>query len=317
MVLTITEHDPNAWSGRIPNRRYCGTAGITLMSSDMNSPSVGRPPIHQGTGEPILLLHPFLCSQNVWRTVADQLADTGRFEVFAPTMAGHHGGPTVGSWIMDTAMLVDHVERQLDELGWDTAHVVGNSLGGWVAFELERRGRARSLTAISPAGGWTKYSPTKFETIFKFLAGGPALLAARLLGPRILNLPFARRLATLPVSGPADGPSEADLLALVQDATHCHAYIALLIKTLTAPGLLELAEIRTPVQLVLCEKDRVFPTPRGNRHFTENLPAGSTIHRLDGYGHIPMLEAPGVITELITEFVDANTTSLREAPPAG
>ena len=50
-------------------------------------------------------------------------------------------------------MLADHVERQLDQLGWDTAHIVGNSLGGWVAFELERRGRARTVTGIAPAGG--------------------------------------------------------------------------------------------------------------------------------------------------------------------
>ena len=33
-----------------------------------------REPIHAGTGEPVLLLHPFLCSQNVWNTVADDLA---------------------------------------------------------------------------------------------------------------------------------------------------------------------------------------------------------------------------------------------------
>ena len=45
-----------------------------------------REPIHAGTGEPVLLLHPFLCSQNVWNTVADDLAATGRFEVYAPTM---------------------------------------------------------------------------------------------------------------------------------------------------------------------------------------------------------------------------------------
>ena len=50
-----------------------------------------RAPIHVGSGEPILLLHPFLCSQAVWRTVADQLADTGRFEVFAPTMVAGAG----------------------------------------------------------------------------------------------------------------------------------------------------------------------------------------------------------------------------------
>ena len=110
-----------------------------------------RAPIHLGSGEPVLLLHPFLISQLVWEDVAQQLADTGRYEVFAPTMAGHNGGPASGTWFLSSAVLADHVERQLDELGWDTAHIVGNSLGGWVAFELERRGRARTVTGIAPA----------------------------------------------------------------------------------------------------------------------------------------------------------------------
>lgn len=276
-----------------------------------------RAPIHVGSGEPILMLHPFLCSQNVWRTVADQLADTGRFEALAPTMMGHHGGVKAHSWFLDTAALVDDVERRMDALGWSTAHIVGNSLGGWVAFELERRGRARTLTAIAPAGGWSQHSPTKYETVLKFLLGGPALIAARLLGPRILELPFARRLATLPVSGPADGPSHPDLVALVEDATHCTAYVQLLVKTLRLPGLLELANVAVPTHLVLCEKDRVFPSPRGTKYFVDNLPTEAHVTRLDGLGHIPMLEAPGVITELIADFIDEHTEPHRQAPPAG
>jgi pimeloyl-ACP methyl ester carboxylesterase len=275
-----------------------------------------RDPIHVGSGEPILLLHPFLCSQNVWNTVAGQLADTGRFEVLAPTMLGHHGGRRAGSWFLDTTALVDDVERRMDDLGWQTAHVVGNSLGGWVAFELERRGRARTLMAIAPAGGWGQHSVTKYETVLKFLLGGPALVAARLLGPRIIDLPFARRLATLPVSGPADGPSHPDLINLVDDATHCTAYWQLLVETLRLPGLLELANVAAPTQLVLCEKDRVFPHPRGARHFVTHLPAHTKVTRLEGLGHIPMLEAPGIITELIADFVDANTEPERAAPPA-
>lgn len=276
-----------------------------------------RDPIHVGSGEPILLLHPFLCSQNVWRTVADQLADTGRFEVLAPTMPGHNGGRRTSSWLLETSALVDDVERRMDELGWETAHIVGNSLGGWVAFELERRGRARTLTGIAPAGGWPQHAATKYETVLKFILGGPALIAARLIGPRIIDLPFVRRIATLPVSGPADGPSHPDLVALVDDATHCTAYMQLLIKTLRLPGLLELAEVDVPTHLVLCEMDRVFPTPRGNRYFLDNLPRDTKVTRLPGRGHIPMLEAPGVITELIADFVDANTEPERVAPPAG
>jgi pimeloyl-ACP methyl ester carboxylesterase len=276
-----------------------------------------REPIHLGSGEPILMLHPFLCSQAVWRTVADQLAETGRFEVLAPTMVGHHGGPRATSWFMDTADLVDDVERRMDEVGWQTAHIVGNSLGGWVAFELERRGRARTLTAIAPAGGWSQHSSTKYETVLKFLLGGPALIAARLLGPRILELPFGRRVATLLVSGPADGPSHPDLVALVDDATHCTAYVQLLVKTLRLPGLLELASVAAPTHLVLCEKDRVFPSPRGTKYFIENLPTDARVTRLEGLGHIPMLEAPGRISELIADFVDEHAEPQRQAPPAG
>lgn len=276
-----------------------------------------RAPIHVGSGTPILLLHPFLCSQNVWVTVADQLAETGRFEVLAPTMVGHHGGPRATSWFLDTAALVDDVERRMDELGWDTAHIVGNSLGGWVAFELERRGRARTLTGVAPAGGWGQHSATKYETVLKFLLGGPALIAARLIGPRIIDLPFVRRIATLPVSGPADGPSHPDLVNLVEDATHCTAYVQLLVKTLRLPGLLELANVAVPTHLVLCEQDRVFPTPRGNKYFLDHLPRDTKVTRLPGLGHIPMLEAPGVITELIADFVDEHTEPTRAVPPAG
>jgi pimeloyl-ACP methyl ester carboxylesterase len=273
-----------------------------------------REPIHLGSGEPILLLHPFLCSQEVWSTVGQQLADTGRFEVFAPTMVGHHGGPGARTWLLDTHVFADEIERQLDALGWADAHIVGNSLGGWVSFELERRGRARSLTAIAPAGGWTDLSPVKFEIVAKFLAGGPALLAARLFGAeRILRLPFARRIATLAVSGPADGPRHPELVTLIDDATHCPAYFQLLIKSLTAPGLKELANALAPVQLVTCELDRVLPHPRYSRHFVENLPASTQVSQLAGVGHIPMLEAPGVITELITDFVDQHTASATDA----
>ncbi|WP_099020452.1 alpha/beta fold hydrolase [Mycolicibacterium palauense] len=267
-----------------------------------------REPLHLGTGEPVLLLHPFLCSQQVWSTVAHRLAGTGRFEVTAPTMVGHYGGPRADRWLLDTHVFADAVERHLDELGWETAHIVGNSLGGWVSFELERRGRARTITAIAPAGGWTRYSPVKFEVVGKFVAGGPVLLAARLIGAPILRLPFARRIATLAVSGPADGPSDADLLSLMRDATHCPAYIQLLVKTLLAPGLQELEHAKAPVHLVTCEHDRVVPHPRFSRHFTDNLPPTSRMSLLEGVGHIPMLEAPEVIGDLIADFVDEHST---------
>lgn len=263
-----------------------------------------RPPIHLGSGEPIVLLHPFLMSQMVWQTVAEQLADTGRYEVFAPTMAGHNGGPRSGTWRLTSAVLADHLERQLDELGWRTAHIVGNSLGGWVAFELERRGRARTVTAIAPAGGWHRWSPTKFEVIAKFVGGMPVWILAHLLGRHLLRLPLARRLGSLPISGTPDGISEAELVAVIEDLKHCPAYFQLLAKSLQLPGLLELAHTAVPTRLVLCEKDRVVPPQRFRSYFAAHLPAGTEEVLLDGVGHIPMFEAPERVSEVIATFVD-------------
>ena len=262
-----------------------------------------RAPIHLGSGEPMLLLHPFMMSQNVWKKVAPQIAETGRYEVFAPTMPGHNGGSR-GPFFLHSGALADDVERRMDALGWGTAHLVGNSLGGWVAFELERRGRARTLTAIAPAGGWTRYTPAKFEIVAKFVAGMPIWLLTRALGPRVLRLPLSRRIAHLPVSASAEGLSEADLIDIIDDVSHCPAYYQLLVRALLMPGLLELAEGSAPTHLVICEKDRVLPHPRFTRHFTKHLPSDTQVTTLDGVGHIPMFEAPGRIADLIVDFVD-------------
>jgi pimeloyl-ACP methyl ester carboxylesterase len=266
-----------------------------------------RAPIHLGSGEPILLLHPFMMSQNVWKTVAPLIAETGRYEVFAPTMPGHNGGAK-GPFFLDSGSLADDVERRMDSLGWDTAHIVGNSLGGWVAFELERRGRARTLTGIAPAGGWSHFTPAKFEIVGKFLAGIPIWLFTLAFGQRVLKLPFTRYLAHLPVSGRPDGLSDEDLRDIIDDVSHCPAYYQLLVKSLTLPGLLALAEGTSPTHLVICEKDRVLPHPRFTRHFTAHLPKDTQITHLDGVGHIPMFEAPHRVADLIVGFVDRYAT---------
>jgi len=258
-----------------------------------------------------------MMSSYVWKDVAPRLADTGRFEVFAPTMAGHNGGPPSRSWFLDTTTLANHVEAQLDELGWTTAHVVGNSLGGWVAFELERRGRARTLTAIAPAGGWHRWSPVKYEIVAKFVAGAPVWLTALLLGKRALRLPLARQAASVPISATPAGLSDPDLLEIIDDVTHCRAYYQLLIKALLLPGLMELTETTIPTHLVICERDRVLPHPRFTKHFLEHIPAIDEVTKLDGVGHIPMFEAPDRIAELIVDWVDRHTPPVRQEDDRG
>ena len=53
----------------------------------------------------------------------------------------------------------------MDDAGFETAHIVGNSLGGYMALQLAARGRARSVVALAPAGGWAKGDDSYQETL--------------------------------------------------------------------------------------------------------------------------------------------------------
>ena len=116
----------------------------------IQEPLRGRP---EGGRDPLLLVHGFAATGRVWEPVAEDLEDS--FEVLAPTLLGHFEAepfpPGVAAGI---DALADWLERELDAVGWDSAHIVGNSLGGWLALELAKRGRARSVVALAPAGGW-------------------------------------------------------------------------------------------------------------------------------------------------------------------
>src|SRR5437763_8918020 len=108
-----------------------------------------------GSGEPVLLLHGFTGAWHHWRPLLGDLV--ARYEVIAPTLAGHDDGPPYEAGNpMTFHGAADHLERHLDEIAVDTAHVVGNSLGGALALELAKRGRARSVVALAPAGGWNR-----------------------------------------------------------------------------------------------------------------------------------------------------------------
>ncbi|WP_235916121.1 alpha/beta fold hydrolase [Antrihabitans cavernicola] len=100
----------------------------------------------------LVLLHGVTMSAHVWDDVVPLLS--GRFDVIAPTATGHRGGPPPDR-PTTVSRLVDDADRVLDDAGLDRPHLAGNSLGGWMAIELARRGRAASVCALSPAGLWT------------------------------------------------------------------------------------------------------------------------------------------------------------------
>ncbi len=150
-----------------------------------------------GTGDPLLLIHGMGSAATTWRPLTPYLRNA--FEVLAVDLPGHGHTPLDPHQAMDPVSLAELVLRTLDELNIDQVHVVGNSLGGWIAMEIAAAhpDRVRSLTALAPAGLWlTPYTsriPGSAPT--RFLARGSVALA-----PSLLKKEWARKIGFSAVS---------------------------------------------------------------------------------------------------------------------
>src|SRR5947209_14648532 len=84
----------------------------------------------------------------------------------------------------------------MDAAGFETAHLAGNSLGGYVALKLAERGRARSVVALAPAGGWAPGDESYRETLAGFRTLHAQARASAPHADAIAADPRGRRAAT-------------------------------------------------------------------------------------------------------------------------
>jgi pimeloyl-ACP methyl ester carboxylesterase len=105
--------------------------------------------LRSGTGEPLIYLHG-AAGLPAWLPFFEKLAT--RHDVLVPEHPGF-GLSDNPAWIRNIADLAMYYLDFLDVLG-AKVHLVGHSLGGWVAAELAVRNTTRlaSLTLLAPAG---------------------------------------------------------------------------------------------------------------------------------------------------------------------
>src|SRR5918911_4893250 len=141
------------------------------------SPEISPRLSRAGHGEPLVLVHGFTATWRCWHPVLADLVP--RFEVIAPTLPGHDGGPPPPDGPAHSiAEGADHFEKVLDDLGVTSAHFAGNSMGGAISLEIAKRGRARSVVAISPGGGWEADDTTEPRRIIRWFARNQKLARA-------------------------------------------------------------------------------------------------------------------------------------------
>jgi pimeloyl-ACP methyl ester carboxylesterase len=272
-----------------------------------------------GSGEPIVFLHGFTGTWHHWRPLLGPLA--ARFEVIAPTLAGHDGGPPYPpDCDITLEQGADSLEGHLDELGVGNAHLVGNSMGGALALELAKRGRARSVVALAPGGGWTD-GDGETVRLARFFARQLRLTkatASRL--PAIMCRPRARRLALRDVMYRGDRMTPSEALDLARRSIRCEIADRAIagLRSGRMRALSDLGRISCPVLLASQQFDRILPPARHAPRLRSEIP-GVDARTLEGCGHVPMWDDTPMLVGMISEFVDRHSAGAFAPPvqPAG
>lgn len=179
-------------------------------------------------------------------------------------------------------------------------------MGGWVALELSRRGRARSVCAFSPAGMWGATADFGGRQRLKFVLR--LTRATRWSLPWTSRLSAVRRFALRDNAVHGERVTASMLLALADAALQCEAGEELLeTHEVFAP-----LRITCPTHIVWAAQDRIFPPKQFIATARERIPEAKH-SMLEGVGHVPMFDDPALVARTVLQQVDAASEDVAHA----
>ena len=234
-----------------------------------------------GKGAPLLFLHG-ASGGGVWHPFLDKLAT--RFDVIAPEHPGF-GRSDTPPWLDNMGDVAYFYLDVLKALELERVHLVGLSLGGWIAAELAVRSTARlkTLTLVSAAGIHLKNVAqvdtflSNEEQRFRDLFHDPALadrMIGQVLSPEMADTALKNRFITAKLVWQPRGYNP-----------HLYKW---------------LHRIDVPSLILWGASDRLYP-PAYAEEFHRLIP-GSKLVVLPACGHLPNIEKPDEFVSTITSF---------------
>ena len=270
--------------------------------------SHGMHVVHDGPRQapPLLLIHGSGASGASWGPVVGPLA--GHHHVIRVDLPGCGQSPPAPSY--DVPGQAGRVAVLLDGLGLRHVTLAGHSSGGYVATALaeQRPDLVGSLALISTGPSLDALLPQPF--ILRALLAPP-------LGPLVWRMrsdAMIRKGISATTARPVDIPGDA--VADLRNITYRTvrkvlrrnaAYVA----ERGVPD--RLAGLDAPVLVIFGAADpRYEPS---SAHQYDAVP-NARVEMLPGVGHVPILEAPGTVSELLLGFTARTAGTPRMSPPA-
>ena len=246
-----------------------------------------------GAGWPVVLIHAFPLTADMWRPQLEGVAQGWRY--VAPDLRGF-GASHAGAAPATMDDYAADVEAIMDTLEIETAVVGGLSMGGYVTFAFHRRASERLSGVV--------LADTKAE------ADTPEGRDRRLAMSALVRSSGSRAVADkmLPTLLSDTSRADAALLARVraliegnQPEGIDHAIHAMMARPDSTP---DLARLQLPLLIVVGEDDVL--TPRADSERILNATGRSQLVVLPGAGHLSNLEAPAAFSTALANFLTSS-----------
>jgi pimeloyl-ACP methyl ester carboxylesterase len=234
----------------------------------------------------LVFLHYWAGSGREWHAVA---ADLGvDCQCLAPDLGGFGDAPPpAGGYSVDA--YVSEVEALISQRQLTDYVVVGHSMGGKIALALAARQPAglRGLALLSPSPP-TPEPMTEEERRQSRQAYGDPDAAEQTFD----------KITARPLSDELQQQVLADNLRSSQEAWN-----AWLLQGSKEDLCARMPKVQVPVCLIVGTADAVLPPQVHQRELLPCLPASTTLHLIEGAGHLLPLEAPGEVVQLLRQFM--------------
>jgi 3-oxoadipate enol-lactonase len=245
-----------------------------------------------GAGWPVLLIHAFPLSAEMWRPQLESVPSGWRY--IAPDLRGFGRSPA-GKEPPGVDGYAADLEGVLDGLGIETAAIGGLSMGGYITFALHRRSPERFTALILADTKAEADTPEGREGRRRM----SALLRERGVGA-VADSMMPRLLSEAAQKGELPGVVRTMIEGNTVEGVD-HAIQALMGRPDSTP---DLARLRLPVLVVVGGEDVL--TPRADSERIAAAVERSQLAVIPGAGHLSNLEAPQAFSHALRNFLSSS-----------
>lgn len=241
----------------------------------------------RGTGPTVVLIHGFPLTHALWLDQMTVLAEDA--EVVAVDLRGFGESPRMGSQVLSMERHASDIDLILDDLAVDTAHLVGLSMGGYVALAYAELFGQRMESLV--------LSNTKATADTDAAREGRDAVAERVVTEGVG--PLAADLSAALMTEKASLTARARFRSMAEGLSYESYVGALAGMRDRVDRTAVLSEIQVPTTVITGAEDSLMPL-EGAEALAAAIP-GAELTVIDGCGHLPPLEAPDAMSDALVD----------------